>query len=160
VLPGLKSIEDPDRDHLDASLLLTIYGATCSRLSSNNRAHLIDAKVPGGKIAVLGEQRGTINRLKGLLSADVNRIGVDRVAAVALRTVETYTQMIENGDLVMSEDRADDIGVTMSHLKEGLAYSNSDNWTFNDESYLYRFDEIMEEFQQAAATSQLEARAA
>ncbi|MCZ7861211.1 hypothetical protein O9X98_07295 [Agrobacterium salinitolerans] len=143
-----------EKPSLDPSLVLTVYGAVADRLPLANRAHLIDADVQAGKLAVFGEHRSPLKKLSDRIvkavspKSETPYVGIDDVAAIALETVKTYTQMVDVGELEISNDRGMAIFKTMSQLKVALdVHTDPDFWELTNEPILNAFDTIMENFQ-------------
>ncbi|MBY3433489.1 hypothetical protein HFN89_04950 [Rhizobium laguerreae] len=161
-LPGLRMLTDIDGEkrRLDTGLLLSVYGALADRLPLDKRAHLVDADVQTGKLAKYGDPRSSIMKFIGRRLETVRAfpreseetVYPDDVAAIALRAVKTYTEMVRDGELEIQSDRGMAIFNTMSALNTSI-WGTSDFWADENEDILNDFDTIMEDFQKTVVNS-------
>lgn len=176
-LPGHYLYETAeDEAPLDLSLMLNVYGLVSDGLPAARRAHLHDADVQAGKQASFGldrsidrrivhfglrqsaasifaeKVRDAVRSVKGAFNNNEEDIGVsiEDVAVAALSTVKRYTDMVEAGDLAISNDRGVSIFRTMSQIKVCLdVYCPEDYRSDAHSAALRDFDDTMIQFQQA-----------
>lgn len=159
-LPGHYLHErEEDEAPLDVSLMLNVYGSVCADLPATRRAHVLDADVQAGKEAVFGDTRSRIEKFTDRVKEAVNSLMgdpatsglyIDDVAVAALTTIKRYTDLVESGDLHISNDRGISVFQTMAKIKTCLdIYCPEYLWS--DEAYttLRTFDDTMIGFQKA-----------
>lgn len=96
--------------------------------------------------------KNAVKSLKG--DVDEGGVYIEDVAVAALTTIKRYTDLVESGDLFISNDRGLSIFETMGKIKTCLdIYSPEYLWSDDAYATLRDFDDTMVAFQEAVVTT-------